>query len=375
MKNLRLTPLLLLLLMLSLSGCSLLASPGPMSVKTGTESMDSILPDPHESPADLAARAEQAFAQGQFRSAQEQFGRLFVLQPDFRGTLAIDGLRGTCQQLGDDCRLIFAKYQFLGDVFRGAFGSRSVWPSQQEADFRSIIQCYNLATMGRFKEAIDVGARTTVAPLPGFAQAALVCVSTSDEIYKRVAEEQARGAARQRWKAEIAAFGVQFDGISSSVAAQDWEQVITLETAYNGRADALQTMAADGTVARAGGEADFAEASSDIAELKRTLSRQKKQLDETRRAVATLQSNPAYLDAAAQFANLSMTEGDQAGQVATLERTLAANQQPGPAQVQLTMQLEAARDRLRETRRNLRDILIRTNDLRKNLKLVPRDRP
>ena len=39
------------------------------------------------------------------------------------------------------------------------------------------------------------------------------------------------------------------------------------------------------------------------------------------------------------------------------------------------MQLEAARDRLRETRRNLREILIRTNEMRKNLKLVPRDRP
>jgi hypothetical protein len=70
-----------------------------------------------------------------------------------------------------------------------------------------------------------------------------------------------------------------------------------------------------------------------------------------------------------------MTEGDQAGQVATLERTLASNPQPGPAQTQLMMQLEAARDRLRETRRNLREILIRTNDMRKNLKLVPRDRP
>jgi chromosome segregation ATPase len=229
--------------------------------------------------------------------------------------------------------------------------------------------------MGRFKEAIDVGARTTVAPLPGFAQAALVCVSTSDEIYKRVVEEQARGAARQRWATEIAAFGVQFDGISSAVAAQDWEQVISLEAAYNGRADALQTMAADGTVARAGGEADFAEASSDIAELKRILSKQKKQLDESRRALASLQSNPAYLDAAAQFASLSMTEGDQAGQVATLERTLAANQQPGPAQMQLAMQLESARDRLRETRRNLREILTRTNEMRRNLKLVPRDRP
>ena len=70
-----------------------------------------------------------------------------------------------------------------------------------------------------------------------------------------------------------------------------------------------------------------------------------------------------------------MTEGDQAGQVATLERTLAANQQQGPAQMQLMMQLEAARDRLRETRRNLRDILTRTNEMRRNLKLVPRDRP
>lgn len=374
MKHLRLLPLLLLLGPTN-AGCSLLAAPGPLAVKTGTESIDSILPDPHESPSDLAARAEQAFAQGQYRSAQEQFGRLFVLQPDFRGTLAIDGLRGTCQQLGDDCRLIFAKYQFLGDVFRGAFGSRSVWPPQQESDFRSIIQCYNLATMGRFKEAIDVGARTTVAPLPGFAQAGLVCVSTSDEIYKRVTEEQARVAARQRWKVEIAAFGVQFDGISAAVAAQDWEQVITLESAYNSRADALQSMASDGTVARAGGESEFASASSDMAELKRTLGRQKKQLDDTRRALTTLQANPAYLEAAAQFANLTMTETDQAAQVATLERTLAANQQPGPAQMQLVMQLEAARDRLRDTRRNLREILTRTNDLRRNLKLVPRDRP
>lgn len=374
MKTLRLLSMLLLI-GLSASGCSLIAAPGPLAVKTGTESIDSILPDPHESPSDLAARAEQAFAQGQFRSAQEQFGRLFVLQPDFRGTLAIDGLRGTCQQLGDDCRLIFAKYQFLGDVFRGAFGSRSVWPSQQEADFRSIIQCYNLATMGRFKEAIEVGARTTVAPLPGFAQAGLVCVSTSDEIYKRVADEQARVAARQRWKTEIAAFGVQYDAISAATAAQDWEQVITLETSYNSRAEALQTMASDGTVARAGGEAEFAEASSDMAELKRVFTRQKKQLDETRRSLATLQSNPAYLEAAAQFANLTMTESDQAGQVATLERTLAQNQQQGPAQMQLVMQLEAARDRLRETRRTLREILIRTNDMRKNLKLVPRDRP
>jgi hypothetical protein len=39
------------------------------------------------------------------------------------------------------------------------------------------------------------------------------------------------------------------------------------------------------------------------------------------------------------------------------------------------MQLESARDRLRETRRNLREILTRTNEMRRNLKLVPRDRP
>jgi hypothetical protein len=358
---------------LAATGCGSMPRSGEVAVAAPDESIEQLLPTGRERPQDIAAQAEQSFQQGQFRASQVLFGKLMILDPGYRGTFAAEGLRGTCNRLGDDCRLVFAKYQLLADTWRGAFGDRTQWPTAQISDFKAILRCYDLAVLGRYKEAIEAGGPATAAPLPGFAAAAGFCVSTSDDIYQRVREREAAAAARSQWAGQAQCFIDQRAAMTGAIENRDWESMIRIEPAYEACAAAVTELAASGVAAQLGAQAQADGFAREIADVAQRRQRNQQRIDLTRAALVALYADPAYQQAAAAFVSLSALEQDTVAQLQSLEASF--QQSSGQARQRFGLQIEGARERLREARRSLREVLARTNELRRAAGLDPRDRP
>lgn len=282
------------------------------------------LPRGTENPDEVFFYADRAFQSGQFSDANRDFGTLFLIAPGIQGGAPEQALAITCQRLGIDCDLQLTRLRFMRDGLYGAFGPRNGWHPQQEADFRSIIACYDHALIGDFASAGRFGAPVANAPLDGFRAAAGTCMQRVDQAMadarRREVADQAWGAWQQAWPC----VDQNHRALMNAANGEDWEAFVEVLPRWEQCAPTIQRIIDDAVLEgdpRVGVQHDMAW--THLGEVELILEDHEDDIRRTRQGLIALDRDPDWDRLQVELNQLAFAEERVQNQIASLQQAQA----------------------------------------------------
>ena len=318
--------------------------------------------------------ADEAFQQGDFVTAQRDFGTLFIMEPAYRGGIPGQAITATCERLGVDCNLVFGRLELMQEVYRGRFGQTNNWPPQQTADYEAILECYELALRGDFTGAATVGTPVNRSPDPTFAASAQRCTGVANGALAAAERQRQADAALLVWFENQPCMDDYRIQLLDAFDADDWETFVDVFPQYAVCADALMDIIDRdilSTDPRLGMEHDVAW--SDMSEIDAIVEDFADEYDDTRAALVELEGDPEYNRLVVEYGNLDFEEGRLRNQISSLET--ARDALTGSNRVGVQRQISGLEDQLSGVVRDKREVMEDINRLRRSLGLNQRDTP
>ncbi len=356
-----------------LSGCTGLTT-GSNIGSGGQDSPFTPMPRGDEIPDLVFLDADEAFQADDFVAAQRDFGTLFIVEPNYQGTLPVDALVATCQQLGVNCDLVFGRLELMREVFNGSFGPIDSWVPQQRQDYFAILQCYERAYAADHANAVAIAGHVVNSPDPYFAGAAARCTEHAEVA---LAEERRRREADEAllvWYDNEPCMNENRVALLDAFDVDDWESFVGIYPQYQLCADTLMTIIDRGVLAgdpRLGLAHDVAW--SDMSEIDAIMEDYEYTYEEVRDAMIELDSDPEYNALVVRWGNLDFEEQRLLNQISSLE--IAANALTGGNRAGVEQQINALEQQLVTLRREKRDVMGDINRLRRRLGLDSRETP
>lgn len=330
---------------------------------TGNENVDLVFLD-----------ADEAFQNGDYVTAQRDFGTLFILAPAYRNGIPTQAITATCDRLGVDCNLVFGRLELMQAVHGNRFGHMGNWPPQQAADYNAILDCYERALHGDFVGAAQSGGPVTRSPDPTFAASAQRCAGVAEGAL----------AAQQRQQRADSALLVWFDNqpcmdqyrvqLLDAFDVDDWETFVEVYPQYAVCADSLMGIVDDGILAgdpRLGMEHDVAW--SDMSEIEAIMEDYEVTYESTRQALVELEGDPEFNRLVVEYGSLDFEENRLRNQIASLET--ARDALTGGNRAGVEQQIAGLSVQLADIVRAKREVMGSINSLRRDLGLSPREEP
>jgi hypothetical protein len=361
-------------------GGSVPASPATPS--EGSPSVSSFWPAVSQAqlpsaPVDVPAAwnaGDQAFRAGDYPSAQRHFGLVFLADPTFQGGQIQTVLGETCRNIGNDCFLVMGRLDLLRLEYANVLGPRAEWVPQMEADYRSILTCYDEALAGRFDSAIAAGQPVVSAPLPVFAQLAYQCVDRSQIDQQQMAELAAAAQSEAEWMSNYSSFEESGAELVAAIESEDWDAIVDTYPGYKLAEEPIIRLVE-------GGELDGHPRIGDEVERAREILATVSQWEATdgteyeamRDAVEALEENVEYAQAFGEYVELVQDRHGLEEENESLELALEATS--GSERRSVERRLEANESEIRQIRRQLRRLNSTMNGIREDYDLPERDTP
>lgn len=332
------------------------------------------LPTQAEPPAVVFQRADMAFQQGDFVTAQREFGTLFITAPDYNGGVAQQGLTATCQSMQQDCTFVLGRLTFMRDAYYGQFGPMQGWQGRQRQDYEYILDCYEAAMMRDFRGAISIGERVIGAPHAAYDFHARQCTNTSRSAVAAIERQQRADQALIVWQQHVACMNEHRVQLLAAARDEAWETLVGRVEPYRSCAEPLQQIIDSELLMgdpRLGMEHDIVW--TNMSEVDAVLEDNGAVIDQTRQGLRTLQTHSGYQRSVAQWMELDRREQELLAQRAEYER--AASVLSGSARDGVLAQVSSVDQQIAAVRQDKRDAMVAVNAIRRDLGLQSRERP
>lgn len=319
-------------------------------------------------------RGDSAFQSGDPGTAQMEFGRVYLADPNYRGGQVRAALLETCNTLGNDCYLVMGRLDHLRLAYSGQFGPRAQWVPQQESDYQAILDCWNQALAGNFDAAYYAGYAAVSAPLPAFAASARACVDRVSALQSQAAAYEQQRAAAETWDSAFPAYREAWVALEPGLTQGDWDAIVDNYPGYKLAEEPVAEVIDGGTlVADPERGVQVVEASEWLETVRDWEADHADEYATMRDAINALDEDSEYNQALMEYESVHMRIPPLEGEVRSLE--VARDATSGADRRNIERRIDAKEAEIREVRRDLRRIMASVNNLREAHGLPRRDAP
>lgn len=345
-------------------------------VERSTESSaeQAVLPDGPIDPVAAWETGDAAYRAGDMRTAQQEFGLVYVADPNFRGGQIRSALLETCRALGNDCGLVMARLDLLILDYADLVGPREQWVPQQEADYAAILSCYDEGLKGNYEAAYYAGHGALNAPLLQFAQHARVCVDRVETLRAQAGVLEQRRQAQASWDTAFSQFAVAYAQLEPAIEAEDWDAIVDAYPAYKLAEEPVAEIIDGGMLADDPSRADDVEQAANwLAWVREWEADSGDNYEVMRDAIRALDEDSSYNQFLIEYQEVHNRIAPLEDEIATLE--IAAEATSGDEHQTIQRRIDVKESEIREIRRELRRIMGSINSIRRDAGLPPRDMP